>query len=404
MELFEKANIGTCELNNRIIRSATFEGMCDENGIPTEAYLSFYKELSKNQIGGIITGFTYISNEGKAMQPGQAGIYSEKLIPHFKKVSTVVHNNGSYIFMQLAHTGRQTRKKETKEDVVGVSKKRSPYFKGNPKKLNTDQVNLIIEKFGDSANFARKAGFDGIQLHAAHGYLIHQFILPELNNRHDLFGIDPNTNIGTKFIDLAIDNIRHKCGDAFPIIVKVSGSDDYARKFTGKQFINLIMFLNIKNISAIEISYGTMDYALNIFRGDMPVNLILSKNKVFKSNNTLLNQLRKIFIFPLIKKKLIPFSPMFNLDYASLAKQYSHVPIISVGGFRKRDEMEYAVKNKGIDFISLCRPFICEPDFVLKIASNANYSSKCKNCNYCAIMCDSDEVTQCYKNKSNGNS
>ena len=94
MELFEKANIGTCELSNRIIRSATFEGMCDENGVPTETYLSFYKELSKNQIGGIITGFTYISNEGKAMQPGQAGIYSEKLIPHYKKVSSEVHKHG----------------------------------------------------------------------------------------------------------------------------------------------------------------------------------------------------------------------------------------------------------------------------------------------------------------------
>ncbi|NQU32665.1 MAG: NADH:flavin oxidoreductase, partial [Bacteroidetes bacterium] len=217
-------------------------------------------------------------------------------------------------------------------------------------------------------------------------------------------GINPNTKIGTKFLDLIIDNIRLKCGDLFPIIVKISGSDDYANKFTTNQFINLVRFLNSKEVSAIEVSYGTMDYALNIFRGDMPVDLMLSKNKVFKTNSILLKKLRKTFIFPLIKKKLITFSPMYNLQYALLAKEYSHIPIISVGGFRSRNEMEYGIKNKGIDFISLCRPFICEPDFVLKIATNTNYSSKCKNCNYCAIMCDTDEVTQCYKIKNNGNS
>ncbi|NQU51155.1 MAG: NADH:flavin oxidoreductase, partial [Bacteroidetes bacterium] len=208
MELFEKANIGTCELNNRIIRSATFEGMCDDNGIPTKTYLSYYNELAKNHIGGIITGFTYISNEGKAMQPGQAGIYSEKLIPQFKKVCSEVHKRGSKIFMQLAHTGRQTRIKETKEQPVGVSRKRSFYFRGKPKKLQIHKIYQIIEKFGDSASYAQSAGFDGVQLHAAHGYLIHQFILSKINNRLDEFGINPNTKIGTKFLDLIIDNIR----------------------------------------------------------------------------------------------------------------------------------------------------------------------------------------------------
>ena len=106
----------------------------------------------------------------------------------------------------------------------------------------------------------------------------------------------------------------------------------------------------------------------------------------------------------MVKKKLIPFTPMYNLKYAKLAKQHSHIPIISVGGFRNREDIEHAIREKGIDFISLCRPFICEPDFVLKIVSNATYSSKCKNCNYCAIMCDTNNVTQCYKVKNHGNS
>ncbi len=403
MELFEKANIGKCELSNRIIRSATFEGMCDKDGFPTETYLSFYKELSKNKIGGIITGFAYISGEGKAMQPGQAGIYSEEFIQHYKKVTNEVHASGCKIFMQLAHTGRQTREIETGKEVVGVSTKRSTYFRSKPRKLPPEEIYQLIEKFGDSVRYAQKAGFDGIQLHAAHGYLIHQFILPEMNNRADQFGIDPKTGIGTGFLDLVIENVRSKCGHDFPILVKISGSDDYSPRFSREQFVNLIRFLDKKEVSAIEVSYGTMDYALNIFRGDMPIDLILAKNKVFKTENKFSAQLRKSFIFPLVKRKLIPFSPMYNLECASLAKKHTTIPIISVGGFRKREEMEFAIKNKGIDFISMCRPFICEPDFVLKIEIDPDYQSKCLNCNYCAIMCDTQNVTQCYKTKSHGN-
>jgi 2,4-dienoyl-CoA reductase-like NADH-dependent reductase (Old Yellow Enzyme family) len=403
VEVFEKAYLGKCELKNRIIRSATFEGMCDEYGIPSENYLSLYEELSKNNIGGIITGFAFISEEGKAIQPGQAGISNEKHIEHFKKVTSIVHVNGSKIFLQIAHTGRQTREVDIKQKVAGASEKKSMYFREKPKKLSTEEVFEIIEKFGNSALYARKAGFDGIQIHAAHGYLIHQFILPTINNRKDLFGTDHEKGLGLKFLDLIIDNVREKCGNEFPILIKISGSDDYKKKFSKKQFSNLIEFLDIKNIDGIEISYGTMDHALNIFRGDIPVDLILKHNKIYKGGNRFAKRILKTFIFPFATKKLKPFSPMYNLEYAEMAKEITSIPIISVGGYREKKEIEYAIKNKNINFVSLSRPFICEPDFMIKIEENKNYKSKCINCNYCAIMCDSTNSTKCYKKINHGN-
>ncbi|MBU8892548.1 MAG: NADH:flavin oxidoreductase [Bacteroidales bacterium] len=397
MEIFEKAYIGKCELQNRIFRSATFEGMCDENGIPGKNYLSLYEELSKNNIGGIITGFAFISEEGKAIQPGQAGILSEKYIEHFKKVTSVVHTNGSKIFLQIAHTGRQTRETDIKQKVVGASAKKSMYFREKLWNLNTEEVFEIIEKFGNSALYAKKAGFDGIQIHAAHGYLIHQFILPTINNRKDLFGIDPEKGLGLKFLDLIIDNVRNKCSDEFPVLIKISGDDDYKKEFSKKQFSNLIEFLDLKKIDGIEISYGTMDLALNIFRGDIPIDLILKHNKIYKVESKFAKKILKTFIFPFAIKKLKPFSPMYNLKYAEIAKELTKIPIISVGGYREKKEIEYVIKNKNIDFVSLCRPFICEPDFMIKIEENNNYKSKCINCNYCAIMCDSKFLTKCYK-------
>jgi 2,4-dienoyl-CoA reductase-like NADH-dependent reductase (Old Yellow Enzyme family) len=176
--------------------------MADPEGIPTEEYLQLYKTLARNDIGVIITGFAYITPEGKAMHPGQAGIYSRFLIPYYRKITDEVHLQCGRIFMQIAHTGRQTLQSVTNEDVVGVSGKSSIYFKEKPRTLTTEEIFSLIDKFGNAAHHAKDSGFDGIQIHAAHGYLLHQFILPSINKRKDEFCIDKNTGIEQKLFNL----------------------------------------------------------------------------------------------------------------------------------------------------------------------------------------------------------
>lgn len=400
-KLLEPIKIGNQALRNRIVRSATFEGMCDERGFPTDAYCDLYDRLAQNGIGAIITGFAYISPCGRAMHPGQAGIDEDAKIPAFKRITDAVHRHNGIIFMQIAHSGRQTVPQAVGGNIKGASGRRSVYFGGNPKPLTTKETITVVKDFAEAAVRAKKAGFDGVQLHAAHGYLIHEFILPSLNNRTDEFGIDRESGIGTQFLKMVIEEVRARCGRDFPVLVKVSAGDDYRNSFSQGQFVQLIQFLDRMAVDAIEVSYGTMDDALSIFRGEtVPLDTILKYNPMYRTGNPLRRFLRKKIIYPFVKPRIRMFTPAYNLPDAKVAKKHTRIPIMCVGGFRKKQEMVEVLENNETDLISLCRPFVCEPDLVGKLINNDSYASKCVNCNICAVMCDSGRPTKCYFGKN----
>lgn len=397
--MFEPFTMKKTTFRNRIIRSATYEGLCDENGFPTENYIRFYEVLAAKEVGAIITGFAYTSREGRAMQPYQAGMDEMAKTEHFRKMTNAVHQHNCPVFLQISHAGRQTLQDVTQSEVRGISAKKSFYFNENPVPFTTRGVYEKIDEYVMAAELARQSGFDGVQIHAAHGYLVHQFLLPSVNKRADEFGIDKEFNTGTRFLGEIIEGIRKKCGEDFLILVKVSGNIDLRPKFNLQQFENLIRFLDKMKIDAIEISYGTMDHPMNIFRGDMPVDLILAKNPILKSGSSLKRLINRMIVDSWYRYKQKPFTPVYNLDFAKAAKQLTNIPVISVGGFRSGEEIESAISQGFADFSGLSRPLICEPTFILKIKQDIHYKSACENCNYCAVMCDSGQPTQCYKTK-----
>lgn len=396
MEIFEEANIGPVRLKNRIIRSATFEGAADENGIPRAPYYHIYKQLAAHEVAAVITGFTYIDIKGKAMHPGQAGCDSIEKIHPFQLLTELVHGYDCKAFLQIAHTGRQTLSSVIGSQPVGASDKKSNYFNEIPHVLTTAETYGIVRQFGNAALLAQKAGFDGVQIHAAHGYLVHQFLLDSINNRKDEFKPDPETKIGTHFLQKIVEDIRDKCGQDFPVLIKISASDNSKQPFTLPQYIHLIEFLDKIQVSAIEISYGTMDMPFNIFRGDFPADCILKENWTFKKKGTFDKWIARKFLFTYLKKQLIPMKPMYNLSYAELARKKTRIPLIVVGGFRNGDQIRHAIHDCGIDFVSLCRPFISEPDLVIKLKENQQYNFRCISCNKCAVMCDSIYPTRCF--------
>ena len=389
--------------SNKIFRSATFEGMADEDGFPTKGYVELYCDLASKNVKNIITGFCYVSAEGKAIHPGQTGIDSDDKIKAFREVTEAVHQFGSKIYLQIAHTGRQTSENITHKQVVSSSAQKSKYFRSKPKELTIPEIEKIIDDFALAAWRAQQAGFDGIQLHAAHGYLIHQFIHPQINRRKDVYGIKLSSGIGERFLAEIIKAIRTKCGKEFPVLIKISASDSLSKPFTKNQFISLMKLLDRLKIAFIEISFGTMENALNIFRGEsIPLEAILMHNFHYQTKNKLKKKIWKLLAVPFLKKRFMKFTYNYNLDQAKLAKKYTNTPIICVGGFRKGTDIVAAIENGFTDYVSICRPLICEPDFIMKLSEDNYYISFCENCNVCAIMCDSSNYTKCYHKQRSG--
>ncbi|MCK5708639.1 MAG: NADH:flavin oxidoreductase [Candidatus Aureabacteria bacterium] len=391
--LFNEWKLKNITSKNRLVRSATYEGMGDINGNPLKGLKDIYKDLATNDVGMIITGFCFISQEGRAMQPHQCGIDSDDKIDYWKDIVSYVKSISmeTLLVMQIAHAGRQTLKKVTGLPVVSPSTKRSLYFKEKPVALNDEKIKQIINEFGDAAKRAQKAGFDGIQIHAAHGYLIHQFLSPHINKRNDRWGKNRS-----EFLRETILNIKDKCGNSFPVFVKISAADDDKYGLKIENTFDYIKKLENVGIEAFEISYGTMDAAFNIFRGTVPIQKVFEHNILFKNYNLLKRKFWQYFIFPQWKKGFITYKDNYNLPFAKEIKRNTNIPIILVGGLREKKVMDDILRNDHADAISLSRPLICEPDLGKKLKENINVRSICRNCNECIVMCDSENSLNCY--------
>lgn len=222
--MFTPLKLKRITLQNRIIRAATYENMADSEGIPTLKFAELYKKLAAGGTSNIITGFNYISREGRAMQPYQAGIDDSRKVVGWQKVIEQVKSEFPHtkLFIQIAHTGRQTLRRVTRAPVKGAGALKCTYFRQPVTPMTTSEVKETVEKFIQAAQNAEKAGFDGIQIHCAHGYLIHQFMSPFTNNRVDEYGADR-----LLFLKQVVSGI--KTATNLPILLKISAADDRRR-------------------------------------------------------------------------------------------------------------------------------------------------------------------------------
>ena len=372
--IFAPTTLGGIQLRNRIIRAATDESMGDANGFPTDKLTALYERLAKGEVGAIITGYIAVAENGKSTFPGMCTLETDDKIPAYMALTDAVHQYGTPIIAQIAHCGAQ-----------GAARY------GKVCALKEDEIRTIIRQFIDAAIRASKAGFDGVELHCAHGYLLSEFLSPKKNKRRDSWGGSAENRF--RIVDEILRGIKTVLPQ-FPVWVKLNGTEKGG--ITEDQAAGYAAMMEQAGADAIEVSCGLSEDVFMFARGRVPFDMICHDYPAVKNLPAPLMKLAK----PLVNKILEPPAPkrLYNLSAARRIKAKVHVPVIVVGGIHDLHEIESVIGGHGLDAVSLSRPLILEPTLVQKYKSGKQSEAKCIECNYCVIGI-SQRPLRCYYGK-----
>ncbi|GBE05595.1 NADH oxidase [bacterium BMS3Abin10] len=345
--LFEETEIKGMTLRNRLVRSATWEGMCEQDGRPTEKLINCYRDLAQGGVGLIITGYTFVRPEGKGL-PAKMGIHTDDFSDDFRKMTTAVHEAGGKIAVQLVHAGGQTDSATAGRQPLAPSAIKVDQFPETPAELTKDEIYDIATAFADGARRAKAWGFDAVELHGAHGYLINQFLSPLTNRRTDEYGGSIENR--SRFLLQVYLKVRQTVGEDYPVLIKLNAADNLKGGLEIDDAVYAAKKLSDDGIDAIEVSAGTQS------SGDE------------SPARTQIN---------------MPEKEAYNLDLARRIKQAVSCPVMAVGGFRSYYVAEKAVSSGSVDYISMARPFIREPNLPNRWKEGDHSPAKCISCNSC---------------------
>ncbi|MCU0580813.1 MAG: NADH:flavin oxidoreductase [Desulfobacterota bacterium] len=343
--------INGLKLANRFVRSATYEGLAGGDGSVTPALIGLMVRLARGGVGLIISSHSYITPEGQA-GPRQLGVYADVLVPGLRDLTQAVHEAGGKIVMQLAHSGGFANPKLIGQPALAPSALEG-FYKTPPREMTAEDIRKMVEAFGLAALRAKEAGFDGVQIHAAHGYLLSQFVSPLLNQRRDEYGGSGENRY--RALGQAAKKIRAAVGPDFPVLIKLNSQDFLEGGLTLADALHLGVRLREDGLDAIELSGG----------------ILISKN---------LSPSRKEAYFA---------------EEAAAFKKKVGLPLLLVGGIRSLAVAERIIDQGAADYISLSRPFIREPELIQRWRSGDLRPASCLSDNQCFRTIMSDEGLYC---------
>lgn len=389
--LFKETDMLGFRVPNRIMRSATHDGLADENGAPSDKLIEKYARLAKNEVGCIITGYAAVSRNGVSPYPRMMKIFDDGVIGKYKRLCDAVHENGTPVVLQIAHCGRQTSSKAIGLQKVAPSAVMHMFYPDRAKELTEEEIHGIIGDFVSAAVRAEKAGFDAVQLHGGHGYLLHDFLSPYGNRRKDKWGGSLENRC--RIVELIIRGIKEKT--SLPVWIKLSAEDNRKGGMNIESSVEICKRLEKAGCDAFEVSCGTVEDGMNTMRSEqLPMDAVFRYREPCASFPKWFNAVAlpaANLVKPLIKQP----KPLgnFNVNNAETIKKNVSVPVIVVGGIHKVSDMQDIITSGKADFVSMCRPFICEPNLVAKL-KNGQTEAKCIMCNYCGLIIEK-EPTAC---------
>lgn len=374
--LFSPRKIGGIVIKNRFIHSACEDNLATGNGRVTDKIVKKLQKLARGDVGLIIWSHVSVHPSGRNKRY-QAGIYDDAMIEGLGRAVSAVHGENGKIAFQLGHGGLQASKA-----VVG------PSLMG-PATMTGSQIEEIINAFRSAAKRAVEAGVDAIQLHAAHGYLLNEFLSPYFNRRKDEWGGSDENRF--RLVKEIVSEIKSILPRGFPLLIKLN-TNDHTRKegITPSLAVKYAQWLKELSIDGLEASCGTsLGSPFEMCRGDVPV------DEMVKSFPESEQAVMRGYFETLVGK--FELKNPYNVDAVKRIRPvFGDVPLFAVGGWRALNEMEKAVSNGDTDFIPMCRPFIREPNLVQKFKAGKSVKATCNSCNKCLAAIPNDLPVRCY--------
>jgi len=348
-ELFETTVLAGIELPNRLMRSATWEGMATAEGMVTDRLVALHEDLARGGIGLIISSYMTVHPQGR-QNIDQIGAHDDRHIDGLRRLADVVHRNNGRIVAQIVHCGGQSRPKaQGGLPARAPSAVKSPGYSGVPEALTEEQIAEIVQAFAQAARRVKQAGFDGVQLHGAHGYLLAQFLSPSRNQRDDKYGGSLENR--ARFCLEVFQAVREAVGPSFPIMIKLNANDFMEGSTTEEDSTYLAKRLEQLGIAAIEVSSGTP-----------------GSGKLGPARPAVATAADEAYFLP----------------QARLLRQaVPGVPLILVGGIRSLNVIEKILAEDVVDYFAISRPLIREPGLPLRWQRGEDHPADCCSCLGC---------------------
>lgn len=360
--LFDKTKILNMEMKNRFLRGALWEDLADEKGHLNPELISIYEELAKGGVGTIITGYAFVTKDEQP-NPGMMGIYDDSFIPEYKDFTQKIHNLGSNIIMQIVYGGFMTNFNVGERTIWGpstIKNENTGTFKNEntgtwAKEISKEEINYLINSYANAAKRVKESGFDGVEIHCGHGYLLSQFLSPYYNKREDEYG-GSIENRGRIVFEI-YKAMRAAVGENFPILIKLNSADYVSEGgLTQEDSLYVAKKLADLGIDAIEVTGGNES-----IKEVTENNLGAARTKVVVSKDR----------------------ESYFKDYAKKLSDLVNIPVILIGGNRNLDIMEDILNKDYAQYFSLSRPLTAEPDLISKWESGERKRTKCVSCNQC---------------------
>jgi len=370
-KVFTTGKIGNLELRNRTIRSGCFEGMCP-NATPGDALIEHHRKVAAGGIGMITVAYCAASKDGVAF--GHEMWMREEIIPILKRLTDAVHKEGAAASIQIGHCGFFSNKGANGKTPIGPSRKFCLFRYSLCRAMAEDDMKRVIEDFGKAARMAMRAGFDAIEIHAGHGYLLSQFLSPWTNSRKDQYGGSLENRL--RFPASVIKHVREVVEPGYPILIKMNCEDGFKGGLTINEAVQVAKRFEVEGASALIPSCGfTAKTSFYMMRGQVPI------LEYVKSEKNLFTKMGMALFGRFIVKE-VPFKELFLLDQAKRIKDAVKIPVVYIGGVCSLENIDEVMKE-GFEFVQIGRATIRDPNVIKKMQSGEITAIDCDHCNRC---------------------